>query len=68
LTQGTAQSRKSGTLVGGTADFLLKLAHATTDAGADVFRGRGASRLRAIEIYQGKPPPSLKDSTEKFTD
>jgi poly-gamma-glutamate capsule biosynthesis protein CapA/YwtB (metallophosphatase superfamily) len=50
------------------ADFLPKLAHATTDAGAGVFSGRGPRRLRAIEIYQGKPPPSLKDSTEKFTD
>jgi poly-gamma-glutamate synthesis protein (capsule biosynthesis protein) len=37
------------------ADFLPKLAHAAIDAGADVFIGHGPHRLRAIEIYQGKP-------------
>jgi len=37
------------------ADFLPKLAHAAIDAGADIFIGHGPHRLRAIEIYQGKP-------------
>jgi poly-gamma-glutamate synthesis protein (capsule biosynthesis protein) len=37
------------------ADFLPKLAHAAIDAGADAFIGHGPHRLRAIEIYQGKP-------------
>jgi poly-gamma-glutamate synthesis protein (capsule biosynthesis protein) len=37
------------------ADFLPKLAHAAIDAGADVFIGHGPHRLRAIEIYNGKP-------------
>lgn len=37
------------------ADLLPKLAHAAIDAGADVFIGHGPHRLRAIEIYQGKP-------------
>ena len=37
------------------ADFLPKLAHAAIDAGADVFIGHGPHRLRAIEIYRGKP-------------
>ena len=37
------------------AYFLPKLAHAAIDAGADVFIGHGPHRLRAIEIYQGKP-------------
>ena len=34
---------------------MPKLAHAAIDAGADVFIGHGPHRLRAIEIYQGKP-------------
>ena len=37
------------------ADFLPKLAHACIDAGADAFIGHGPHRLRAIEIYHGKP-------------
>lgn len=37
------------------ADFLPKLAHAAIDAGADAFIGHGPHRLRAIEIYKGKP-------------
>jgi len=37
------------------ADFLPKLAHATIDAGADIFIGHGPHRLRAIEVYRGKP-------------
>jgi poly-gamma-glutamate synthesis protein (capsule biosynthesis protein) len=37
------------------ADFLPKLAHAAIDAGADAFIGHGPHRLRAIEIYRGKP-------------
>jgi poly-gamma-glutamate capsule biosynthesis protein CapA/YwtB (metallophosphatase superfamily) len=37
------------------ADFLPVLAHAVIDAGADAFVGHGPHRLRAIEIYKGKP-------------
>lgn len=36
-------------------NVLPKLAHAAIDAGTDVFIGHGPHRLRAIEIYQGKP-------------
>jgi len=34
---------------------LVELAHATIDAGADVFIGHGLHRDKGIEIYQGKP-------------
>jgi poly-gamma-glutamate synthesis protein (capsule biosynthesis protein) len=36
-------------------DFLPELAHATIDAGADMFVGHGPHVLRGIEIYKGKP-------------
>jgi poly-gamma-glutamate capsule biosynthesis protein CapA/YwtB (metallophosphatase superfamily) len=38
-----------------TPDFLVKLAHATIDNGADAFVGHGVHTLRGIEIYKGKP-------------
>jgi poly-gamma-glutamate capsule biosynthesis protein CapA/YwtB (metallophosphatase superfamily) len=37
------------------ADFLVEAAHGFVDAGADVVVGHGPHRLRAIEIYRGKP-------------
>ncbi len=37
------------------AEFLVELAHAMIDAGADVFVGHGPHVLRGIEIYKGKP-------------
>jgi len=37
------------------ADFLPAFAHATIDAGADMFIGHGPHMLRGIEIYKGKP-------------
>jgi poly-gamma-glutamate synthesis protein (capsule biosynthesis protein) len=37
------------------AEFLPELAHAVIDAGADAFIGHGPHRLRAIEIYRGRP-------------
>lgn len=36
-------------------DFLVELAHAVIDAGADVFTGHGPHILRGVEIYRGKP-------------
>jgi hypothetical protein len=36
-------------------DFLVKLAHAVIDAGADVFLGTGIHDLRGVEIYKGRP-------------
>ncbi len=35
--------------------FLIDLAHASIDAGADKFVGHGPHQLRGIEIYKGKP-------------
>jgi poly-gamma-glutamate capsule biosynthesis protein CapA/YwtB (metallophosphatase superfamily) len=36
-------------------DFLVQLAHASIDNGADAFVGHGPHILRGIEIYKGKP-------------
>ena len=36
-------------------DFLVELAHAAIDSGADAFVGHGPHILRGIEIYRGKP-------------
>jgi poly-gamma-glutamate synthesis protein (capsule biosynthesis protein) len=36
-------------------DFLVALAHAAIDNGADAFVGHGPHLLRGIEIYKGKP-------------
>lgn len=36
-------------------DFLIELAHAAIDNGADAFVGHGPHILRGIEIYDGKP-------------
>ena len=41
------------------ADFLPKLAHAAIDAGADQFIGHGPHQVRGVEIYNGKPKPSV---------
>jgi poly-gamma-glutamate synthesis protein (capsule biosynthesis protein) len=38
-----------------TPDFMIELAHAAIDNGADVFVGHGVHTLRGIEIYKGKP-------------
>jgi poly-gamma-glutamate capsule biosynthesis protein CapA/YwtB (metallophosphatase superfamily) len=37
------------------AEFLVAFAHASIDAGADLFVGHGPHVLRGIEIYKGKP-------------
>jgi len=37
------------------ADYLVELAHAALDNGADIFVATGPHRLRGIEIYRGKP-------------
>jgi capsule synthesis protein PGA_cap len=36
-------------------DFVVELAHASIDNGADAFVGHGPHVLRGIEIYKGKP-------------
>jgi poly-gamma-glutamate synthesis protein (capsule biosynthesis protein) len=38
-----------------TPDFLIELAHASIENGADAFVGHGPHVLRGIEIYRGKP-------------
>jgi poly-gamma-glutamate synthesis protein (capsule biosynthesis protein) len=37
------------------ADFVVTLAHAAIDAGADIFVVHGPHNVRGIEIYKGKP-------------
>jgi poly-gamma-glutamate capsule biosynthesis protein CapA/YwtB (metallophosphatase superfamily) len=37
------------------ADFLITLAHAAIDNGADIFFSHGPHQMRGIEIYKGKP-------------
>jgi poly-gamma-glutamate synthesis protein (capsule biosynthesis protein) len=37
------------------ADFLSKLAHDVIDAGGDAVIGHGPHRLRAVEVYRGRP-------------
>jgi len=37
------------------ADFIVEVAHAAIDAGADMFVGHGPHVLRGIEIYKGAP-------------
>ena len=37
------------------ADFLIPLAHAAIDNGADIFFSHGPHQMRGIEIYKGKP-------------
>lgn len=37
------------------ADFIVEVARAAIDAGADMFIGHGPHILRGIEIYKGKP-------------
>jgi len=39
----------------GPPEFLVRLAHAAIDAGADVFFAHGTHYLLGIEIYKGKP-------------
>jgi poly-gamma-glutamate synthesis protein (capsule biosynthesis protein) len=36
-------------------DFLVEMAHAAIDSGADAFVGHGPHILRGIEIYKGRP-------------
>jgi poly-gamma-glutamate capsule biosynthesis protein CapA/YwtB (metallophosphatase superfamily) len=39
----------------GVPDYLIELAHACIDNGADAFVGHGVHTLRPVEIYKGKP-------------
>ena len=39
----------------GVPDFLVRLAHGSIDAGADLFVVHGVHALRGVEIYNGKP-------------
>jgi poly-gamma-glutamate capsule biosynthesis protein CapA/YwtB (metallophosphatase superfamily) len=51
----SAHSHESGRTNNYPADFLVTVAHAVIDAGADIFLAHGPHVLRGIEIYKGKP-------------
>ncbi len=51
----SSHSHESGRTNNYPADFIVDVAHAVIDAGADVFLAHGPHVLRGIEIYKGKP-------------
>ncbi|WP_419948919.1 CapA family protein [Candidatus Palauibacter sp.] len=51
----TSHSHEGGERRDLPADFLVDIARASVDAGADMFVGHGPHILRAVELYQGKP-------------
>ena len=51
----SSHSHEAGLTNNYPADFIVTLAHAVIDAGADIFLAHGPHVLRGIEIYQGKP-------------
>ena len=51
----SSHSHESGRTNNYPADFIIDVAHAVIDAGADVFLAHGPHVLRGIEIYRGKP-------------
>jgi poly-gamma-glutamate synthesis protein (capsule biosynthesis protein) len=51
----SGHSHDSGRTNNYPADFLVTLAHAVIDAGADIFLAHGPHVVRGIEIYKGKP-------------
>ncbi len=51
----SGHSHESGRTNNYPADFIVEVAHAVIDAGADIFLAHGPHVLRGIEIYQGKP-------------
>jgi poly-gamma-glutamate synthesis protein (capsule biosynthesis protein) len=51
----SSHSHESGRTNNYPADFIVTVAHAVIDAGADIFLAHGPHVLRGIEIYKGKP-------------
>jgi poly-gamma-glutamate synthesis protein (capsule biosynthesis protein) len=51
----SSHSHESGRTNNYPADFIVTLAHAVIDAGADIFLAHGPHVLRGVEIYKGKP-------------
>ena len=51
----SGHSHDSGRTNNYPADFIVTLAHAVIDAGADIFLAHGPHVVRGIEIYKGKP-------------
>jgi poly-gamma-glutamate synthesis protein (capsule biosynthesis protein) len=51
----SSHSHESGRTNNYPADFIIEVAHAVIDAGADIFLAHGPHVLRGIEIYKGKP-------------
>jgi poly-gamma-glutamate synthesis protein (capsule biosynthesis protein) len=51
----SVHSHESGSSLLDPAEFLVEFAHAVIDAGADIVAGHGDHRLRAVELYRGRP-------------
>ena len=51
----SSHSHEAGRTNNYPADFIVEVAHAVIDAGADIFLAHGPHVLRGIEIYKGKP-------------
>lgn len=51
----SVHSHENGSSLTEPAQFLVELAHAAIDAGADVVVGHGPHRIRGVEIYRGRP-------------
>jgi poly-gamma-glutamate capsule biosynthesis protein CapA/YwtB (metallophosphatase superfamily) len=51
----SVHSHENGPTLTEPAGFLVELAHAVIDAGADVVAGHGPHRVRGIELYRGRP-------------
>ncbi|NNM05762.1 MAG: CapA family protein [Gemmatimonadetes bacterium] len=51
----SSHSHESGRTNNYPADFIVEVAHAVIDAGADIFLAHGPHVLRGIETYKGKP-------------
>jgi len=51
----SSHSHEAGRTNNYPADFIVEVAHAVIDAGADVFLAHGPHVLRGIEIYKGRP-------------
>lgn len=51
----SVHSHENGSTLVEPAQFLVELAHAAVDAGADVVLGHGPHRIRGVEIYRGRP-------------
>jgi poly-gamma-glutamate capsule biosynthesis protein CapA/YwtB (metallophosphatase superfamily) len=51
----SVHSHESGASLNEPAEFITELGRAVIDAGADAVAGHGDHRLRAVELYRGRP-------------